>query len=149
MAAKLDEILPSIISAGDSGLSIAKITEKFAGKSKPRERVAAVRETLGALARDGAIWGPLKYRGTQLYFAVGRGPSTETASEALVGLIVRSGVKLLSKARLETKVTGMNKRFFDDGLQHAVSSQAIVELSCGSSKYYRRVRRFDPGRSRR
>jgi hypothetical protein len=34
------------------------------------------------------------------------------------------------------KVTGMNKRFFDDGLKHAVASQAILELSCGSSKYY-------------
>jgi hypothetical protein len=136
MASKLDEILPTIINAGDSGLSIGKITEKFAGKSKAKEHLAALREKLAALVRGGAIWGPLKYRGTQLYFAAGRGPSIETASEAIVGLIARSGVKLLSKAGLEEKVTGMNKRFFADGLKHAIASQAILELSCGKPKYY-------------
>src|SRR3954447_17190362 len=104
MASKLDEILPLIIDAGNSGLSIGKINEKVAGKSKAKERLAAVREQLAALARDGAIWGPLKYRGTQLYFAVGRGPSVETASAAIVGLIPRSGIKLLSKPRLSAKV---------------------------------------------
>jgi hypothetical protein len=30
----------------------------------------------------------------------------------------------------------MNRRFFADGLKHAIASQAILELSCGSSKYY-------------
>ncbi len=30
----------------------------------------------------------------------------------------------------------MNRRFFADGLQHAIASQGILELSCGSSKYY-------------
>jgi hypothetical protein len=136
MASKLDELLPTVIDAGDSGLSIGKITEKFAGKSKTKERSAGLREKLAALVRDGAIWGPLKYRGTQHYFAAGRGPSIETASETIVGLIARSGVKLPSKAGLEEKVTGMNKRFFADGLKHAVASQAILELSCGTSKYY-------------
>jgi len=136
MASKLDEILPAVIDAGDAGLTIGKITEKFAGKSKPRERVAAVREKLAALARDGAIWGPLKYSRTQRYFAAGRGPSIETASDSIVGLIARSGVKLLSKPGLKAKVTGMNKVFFDDGLKHAVSSRAILEMSCGTSKYY-------------
>src|SRR3954465_15093729 len=136
MASKLDDILPSIIDAGDTGLSFGKITAKFAGKSKAKERVAALREKLTALARDGATWGPLKYRGAQLYFAVGRGPSIETASDAIVGLIARSGIKLLSKPRLSAKVTGMNKVFFDDGLKHAVSSRAILEMSCGTSKYY-------------
>src|SRR4051794_10402825 len=136
MASKLDEILPSIIDAGDAGVSIGKITEKVSGKSKARERSAGLRETLATLVRDGAIWGPLKYRGTQLYFAVGRGPSIDTASDAIVSLIARSGVKLLSKPGLEAKVTGMNKRFFVDGLKHAVASQAILEVSCGTSKYY-------------
>jgi hypothetical protein len=136
MASKLDELLPTVIDAGDSGLSIGKITGKFTGKSKTKERSAGLRERLAALVRDGAIWGPLKYRGTQHYFAAGRGPSIETASETIVGLIARSGVKLPSKAGLEDKVTGMNKRFFADGLKHAVASQAILELSCGTSKYY-------------
>ena len=136
MASKLDDILPSIIGAGDSGLSIGKITDKVAGKSKAKERSAELREMLTTLARNGAIWGPLKFRGTQLYFAAGRGPSIETASDAIVGLIARSGVKLLSKPGLEAKVIGMNKRFFADGLKHAVASQAILEVNCGSSKYY-------------
>jgi hypothetical protein len=135
MASKLDELLPAIINAGDSGLSGAKITEKFAGKSKARERAAELREKLAALVRDGAIRGPFKYRGTR-YFAAGRGPSIETASNAIIDLVARSGVKLISKAGLEEKVTGLNKRYFADGLQHAVSSQAILELSCGSRKYY-------------
>jgi hypothetical protein len=136
MVSKLDELLPTIVDAGDSGLSIGKITEKFAGKSKAKERIAELRETLGTLVRDGAIRGPLRFRGTQHYFAASRGPSIETASEAIVGLVSRSGVKLLSKAGLKEKVTGMNALFFADGLKHAIASQAIIELSCGSSKYY-------------
>jgi hypothetical protein len=131
MASKLDDLFPTIIGAADSGISIGKITERFVGKSKAKQRTAELRERLAALVRDGAIRGPLKYRGTQHYFAAGRGPSIETASDTIVRLVARSGVKLMSKAGLEDKVTGMNRRFFADGLQHAVASWAILELSCG------------------
>jgi hypothetical protein len=136
MVSKPDELLPTIVDAGDSGLSIGKITKKFAGKSKGKERPAELREKLATLVRDGAIWGPLKHGATQYYFATGRGPSIETASEAIAGLVSRSGVKLLSKPGLEKKVIGMNRRFFADGLKHAIANQGILELSCGSSKYY-------------
>lgn len=137
MASKLDEVLPAIIAAGESGLGIGKIAEKFAEKkSKAKKLPAELREKLAALVRDGAIWGPLKFGSTQYYFATGQGPSIETASDAIVGLVSRSGIKLLSKPTLEKKVTGKNGRFFPDGLKHAIASQAIVELSCGSSKYY-------------
>ena len=136
MVSKLDELLSTIIDAGDSGVTLGKLTEKFAGKSKAKEPLARLRERLAALVRDGAIRAPLKHGVAQYYFATGHGPSIETAGEAIVGLVARSGVKLLSKPGLEKKVTGMNKRFFDDGLKHATASQAIVELSCGSSKYY-------------
>jgi hypothetical protein len=136
MASTLDKLLPAIIDAGDSGLSIGKIKTEFAGKSAHKNHVTAVQEKLTALVREGAIRAPLKYRGTQHYFASGRGPSIETASDAIVGLVSRSGVKLLSKAGLKDKVKGMNARFFDDGLKHAVASQAILELSCGKPKYY-------------
>ena len=136
MVSKLDELLPTIIDAGDKGLSFGKISEKFVGKSKAKDRTAELREELAALARNGAIWGPLKHGATQYYFATGHGPSVETASEAIVGLVFRSGIKLLSKPGLEKKVIGMNRRFFADGLKHATSSGSIVELSCGSSKYY-------------
>jgi hypothetical protein len=136
MASKLDELLPAIIDAGGSGLSIGKIKTKFAGKSARKNPETAVQEKLTALVREGAIWGPLKYSRTQHYFAAGRGPSIETASDAIVELVSRSGVKLLSKAALKDKVKGMNARFFADGLKHAVASQAILELSCGKPKYY-------------
>ena len=136
MPSKLNELLTAIVDAGDSGLSIGKITQKFAGKSKTKERSALLREKLAALVHDGAIRGPLKHGATQYYFAIGQGPSIDTASEAIVALVSRSGVKLLSKAGLEKKVIGMNWRFFADGLKLATASQAILELSCGSSKYY-------------
>jgi hypothetical protein len=34
MVSKPDELLPTIVDAGDSGLSIGKITKKFAGKNE-------------------------------------------------------------------------------------------------------------------
>ena len=135
MASKLDGLLATIIDAGDSGLSIGKITEKFVGKSARKNQVTPLQEKLATLVREGAIWGPLKYRGTQHYFGAGRGPSIETASDAIVALVSKAGVKLLSKAALEDKVKGMNARFFPDGLKHAVSTQAILEVSCGKPKY--------------
>jgi len=134
MASKLDDLVPAIRAKNDAGLSLAAITKKFAGTSK--DRAVELRERLASLAREGTILGPFKYRGSKLYFAAGRGPSVETASQAIVSLVSRSGVKLLSKPTLTKKVTGMNARFFPDGLKHAISSQAIMELSCGSSKYY-------------
>jgi hypothetical protein len=134
MASKLDDLPSKILAKSDAGLSFATIKTGFAGKS--REREAVVREKLATLVREGAIWGPFKYRGSQLYFATGRGPSIETASQAIVSLVSKSGVKLLSKAALEKKVTGMNARFFVDGIKHAVASRAVVELSCGKPKYY-------------
>lgn len=136
MAAKLDDLLPAIIKAGDAGLSLSKITATFLGKSGAKKGSPVLRERLATLGREGAIWGPLKHGVAQMYFASGRGPSVETASQAIVKLIAASGVKLISKPSLEKKVTGMNRKFFPDGLAHAKSSRTIVELSCGSSKYY-------------
>jgi hypothetical protein len=62
MVSKPDELLPTIVDAGDSGLSIGKITKKFACKSKGKERPAEVRGKMATLVRDGAIWGPLNGR---------------------------------------------------------------------------------------
>jgi hypothetical protein len=53
-----------------------------------------------------------------------------------VRLAHQSGAKLLSMPGLEKKVTGLNRRFFPDAIKHAVSSRAIMELTCGTSKYY-------------
>ncbi|MGY3450268.1 hypothetical protein [Bradyrhizobium sp. USDA 4353] len=134
MAATLDDILSAITGAGHSGVTKGEIDKKFVGKSK--ERAAEVRKTLDALLHKGAIRGPFKSGRSFYYFAPDYGPTIETASRAIEALIASAGTKLLSKPTLEKKITGMNKKFFPDGLTHAKSSGAIVELSCGSSKYF-------------
>jgi hypothetical protein len=131
-----DDIVPALIKAGDIGLTKAKIEEKFAGKSKAKDRIAALGVKLTALLNEEAIRGPFKFSRSEYYFVLGRGPSIETASKAIVGLVSKSGVKLLSKASLEKTITGKNANFFADGIKYAVASQAILELSCGNSKYY-------------
>jgi hypothetical protein len=111
---------------------------KFIGtsKAKAKSREAELEEKLVSFVRDGAIWGPLKYGSTKYYFATGRGPSIETGSKAVERLVYQSGIKLLSKSSLEKKVTGMHRRFLADGIKHAVANRAVVELACGTSKYY-------------
>lgn len=138
MASKLDNLLPAILDANDAGLTIGAIKDKFVGKSraKAKEREAELREKLTSLVGGGAIWGPLKHKGTQYYFAAGRGPSIETASAGVVRLVLQSGAKLLSRPGLQKKVTGMNRPFFPDAVKHAVASRAILELACGVSRYY-------------
>ncbi len=138
MTSKLDKLLPAIIDAHDAGLTAAKIKAKFIGRSsaKTKGREAELREGLAALVREGAIWGPFRHGRSRYYFAAGRGPSIETASATVARLVHQSGVKLLSRAGLNKKVTGMNRPFFPDAVKHAVASRVIVELSCGKSKYY-------------
>jgi hypothetical protein len=138
MTSKSDKVVSAIVAAKDAGLSLAAIKTALFGKSKTggKERDAELRDMLVSLTREGAIWGPLKHRGTHYYFATGQGPSIETASDVVTRLVQRSGVKLMSRPGLAKKVTGMNKPFFTDGLKNAVASRAIVELSCGSSKYF-------------
>lgn len=136
MDSKLDQILPAIAEKKQSGLTFAALKTKFAGKSAAKEQVAALRDKLAAMVSQGAIAGPFKKSGSDYYFAAGQGPSIETASAAVVNLVARSGIKLLSKPGLAKKIIGFNKPFFADGLKHAVASQAIVELSCGTSKYF-------------
>ena len=138
MASKLDDLLPAIIAANDAGLTVGAIRTKIVGKSisNAKSRNAELQERLTSLVRDGAIRGPLRYGSTQYYFAAGSGPSIDSASKAVEQLVLKSGVKLLSKPSLEKKVTGMHRRFLADGVKHAVASQVIMELACGSSKYY-------------
>jgi hypothetical protein len=138
MASKLDNLLQAIIQANDAGLTVGAIRAKFIGKSnaKAKDREAELREKLASLVQEGAIWGPIKHGVAQYYFAIGRGPSIETASALVVRLTLQSGAKLLSRPGLEKKVTGMNRRFFPDAIKHAVASRTIIELACGTSKYY-------------
>jgi hypothetical protein len=139
MASKFDDLLPAIAAANDAGLTIGAIKAKFFGKSggkAAKAREQELRDALASLVRRSVIWGPIKSKSTQYYFAVGKGPSIETASNIVVRLVAQSGVKLMSKPFLKKKVTGMHQRFFDDAVKHAVANRAIVELACGSSKYY-------------
>jgi hypothetical protein len=138
MASKLDTLLQAIIQANDAGLTVGAIRAKFIGKSSTnaKDREAEVREKLALLVREDAIWGPVKHGVGRYYFATGRGPSIETASALVVRFVLQSGAKLLSRPGLEKKVTGMNRRFFPDAIKHAVASRTIVELACGTSKYY-------------
>ena len=100
MAPNLDDLLPAITGANHIGLTFAKIKAKFIGKrgAKAKDVEAELREKLAGLVREGAIWGPLKHRAGQYYFAAGRGPSIETTSTAVVRLVFQSGAKLLSRA---------------------------------------------------
>jgi Phosphoribosyl transferase domain len=86
MSSKLDNLLPMIIDAHDSGLTVGAIKAKFIGKSsaKAKDREVELREKLAELIREGAIWGPLKHGVAQYYFAAGQGPSIETASAVVV-----------------------------------------------------------------
>ncbi len=138
MASKLDDLLPAIRASEDAGLTVGAIRAKFVGKSaaKAKDREAALGEKLTSLVRKSTVWGPLRHGRTQYYFAAGRGPSIEKASRAVADIVSRSGVKLLSRPGLEKKVTGLNRLFFADGIKHAVARRIIVELACGSSKYY-------------
>jgi hypothetical protein len=86
MASKLDDLLPAIISAGDSGLSIGKISEKFAGKSKAKESTILVREKLVALVREGAIWVPSGLAKPNTILPMAAAPR----SRAQVGLLLAS-----------------------------------------------------------
>jgi hypothetical protein len=138
MSSKLDGLLSAIVTTQDSGLTIGAMKAKFLGKSKVKlkERGTELEERLASLIRDGAVRGPLRYGSSQYYFATGYGPSIETASNAVGRLVLRSGVKLLSKSALEGKVTGKDRPFFTDGIKHAVASGVVAELTCGKSKYY-------------
>ncbi|MDC7789048.1 hypothetical protein PQJ75_26705 [Rhodoplanes sp. TEM] len=138
MASKLDDLLPAIVAAKDAGLTLGRIKGKFVGSGRrgAAEREAALRDRLAALAREGAIWGPVRHGGTQYWFGSGQGPSIETASAILVRLVLQSGTKLLSRPGLEKKVTGLHRRYFADAIKHAVARREIVELGCGTSRYY-------------
>src|SRR5712691_4535400 len=105
MASRLDDLLPAITDAKDAGVTVGAIRKKYVGKSsgKAKDREAELQEKLASLVREGAIWGPLKHRQTQFYFAAGRGPSIETASKTVERLVLQSGVKLLSRAGLDKK----------------------------------------------
>ncbi|NVO14874.1 MAG: hypothetical protein HXX10_12635 [Rhodoplanes sp.] len=126
------------MNAEDAGLALGTLKTCFVGKAKAtaKAREERLRDALKTLAERGDIWGPVKHGSTQYYFAAGRGPSIETASALLVRLVLQSGTRLLSRPGLEKKVTGMHRRFFPDAVKHAIAGRAIVELTCGKSKYY-------------
>lgn len=138
MVSKLDGLLAEIVRASDAGLSRAKMVAKFVGKAGPGAgaRESELRDKLAALVGEGAVRGPFQTGRTRLYFVAGRGPSIESVSDAVERLVLQCGVKLASKAALEKKITGLNRRYFDDAVANSVARGAIAELVCGRLKYY-------------
>src|SRR3954454_13290060 len=136
MNRKLDALRAKLAEAGDSGLTLAKMG--LSGKSGPEKkaREAELRETLAALAHDGSIRGPFKAGATQVYFSAGFGPSVDKVCDLVERLVRDAGVKLPSKKALENKLKGFDKRYFPDALKEAASRRAILEVACGSAKYY-------------
>jgi hypothetical protein len=131
MAWTLDDILPAIVNAGDSGLTRVRITEKLA--KRHRHELA---QTLKALINAQEVWGPVRYRSSEYYFASGRGPSGKTTSEVIARLAGKGGTRPLSASALKKKVTGMDALFLADGIKRAVATRIILPLACGNSTYY-------------
>jgi hypothetical protein len=138
LSSTLDELLPAIRNASDAGLTVAAIRTRFVGRSFARASLLATQlhAKLASLVAEGAIWGPFRHSGTQYYFAIGSGPSIESASADIRRVAQTSGTRLISRAGLKKSLTGKNRRFFTDALRHAVGTREIIELPCGGSKYY-------------
>jgi hypothetical protein len=130
--AKNDALRLQISEAGDKGLPLSKM--KLGGDKKAA--AAELRDLLATLARDGAIRGPFKSGGSQIYFSAGHGPSVDRVCELVERLVRDAGVKPPSKKTLEDKVKGLNKRYFPDALKQAMAKRAILELSRGATKFY-------------
>jgi hypothetical protein len=131
MAWTLDDVLPAIVNAGDAGLTRARIAEKLA--KRHRHELA---QALKALISAEEVWGPVKYRSSEYFFASGRGPSGKTTSEVIARVARKAGTRLLSAPALKKKVTGMDALFLADGIKCAVANKTILALSCGNSTYY-------------
>jgi hypothetical protein len=130
--AKNDALRLQISEAGDKGLPLSKM--KLGGDKKAA--AAELRDLLATLARDGAIRGPFKSGGSQIYFSAGHGPSVDRVCELVERLVRDAGVKLPSKKALDDKVKGLNKRYFPDALKQATARRTILEVSRGSAKFY-------------
>jgi hypothetical protein len=131
MALALEDILPRIMNAGDAGLTLGKIKGELA-----KQHHGKLTGTLKSLIEAKKIRGPLKHGSSQYYFASGRGPSAEVASKVISEFVSSSGTKLLSQATLTKKITGLNGKFLADGIKLAIADRTIVQLSCGTSKYF-------------
>jgi hypothetical protein len=131
MAWAINDILPGIVNARDAGLTRAQIEKKLAKEDRGKLSGA-----LRSLIDAKEIRGPIKRGPSQYYFASGRGPSAEVTCEIVSKLVLDSGTKLLSLAALKKTVTGLNGRFFTDGVRLAIASKKIIQLSCGASKYH-------------
>jgi hypothetical protein len=93
-------------------------------------------QTLKALINADEVWGPVKYSGSEYYFASGRGPPVKTTCEIVSRLVSKAGTRLLSAPALKNKVTGIDALFLTDGIKRAIAAKAIIQLACGTSNYY-------------
>ena len=119
------------MNARDAGLTRGQIEKKLANQHRSK-----LSETLKTLIDAKEIRTPIKHGNSLYYFASGRGPSAEVTSEIVSKLVLDSGTKLLSQATLEKKVTGLKGKFLLEGIKCAVESKKIIQLACGTSKYF-------------
>ena len=131
MAWTLDEILGGIQSAGNKGITFADMEKKLRKKFK-----AQLPTTLEKLLHSGLIWGPLKKGQSKYYFQTGYGPSVETTVQTIFQLAKDAGVKLLSKAAFEDKITGFQGKFLADALRVSVSERILLKIICGKKSTY-------------
>lgn len=131
MESRLDALRARIAQAGDAGLALTKMG---GGKTKARE--SELRDLLAALARDGSIRGPFKSGKSQVYFSAGSGPTVDTVCDLVERLVRDAGARPPSRKALEGKMKGLDKRYFPDALRQATTRRAVLEIVCGSSKYY-------------
>jgi hypothetical protein len=131
MSWALDDILPRIVNAGDAGLTVGRMTKELAAPHRSK-----LAETLKSHLNAKEIRGPVKHGNSQYYFAAERGPSADVTGRVVSKLAREAQMKLLSQAKLKEKVTGLNGKFLADGIKHAVAKKEIIELTCGTSKYY-------------
>jgi hypothetical protein len=131
MAWAPDDILPRIVNAGDAGLTLGRMTKELAAPHRGK-----LAETLKSLLNAKEIRGPVKHGASQYYFAAERGPSADVTGSVVSKLAREAQMKLLSKTKLKEKVTGLNGKFLAGGIKRAVAKKEIIELICGTSKYY-------------
>jgi hypothetical protein len=135
---KLDDLLPALRDAGDTGLTLGAIRARFAGKTAGRASapVRQLQEKLTALVEEGAVWGPFRHEGAQHYFALGRGPSVDSTRAEISRIAQDSPTRPLSRAQLADRLSARNRRFLPAAIRQAVANRELLEIPCGRFRCY-------------
>jgi hypothetical protein len=119
---KLEQVLPLIQRAKDKGVTLRELQATVTVPS------TALRRRLTALVKEGPIRGPIKYgapRREEYYFASGHGPSVESVSDRLVGILQQAAGNLASEKQFQKEVTGIDGVFLKQAIEHAKTEREI------------------------